>query len=587
LSCQVTATNAGGSAQATSAAVSVPQAPANSVAPSVTGSPTSGSTLTCAPGTWTGVPAPTLTYQWLRDGNAITGQTTTTYVIADPDAAHALSCQVTATNAGGSLQKTSNAVNVPAVAPTNSVAPSVSGSTTSGSTLTCDPGKWDGFNTPTLTIAWLRDGNAITGQTTTTYVIADPDAAHALSCQVTATNTAGSLQKTSNAVNIPAVAPANTAPPSVTGTLAVGQTVTCDTGVWAGFPAPTFTIVWLRDGEAIDGATATTYLLAPADKGHSVSCKVTATNAVSSAQASSATVDVELESPANSAPPTISGTPSVGGALTCSAGIWTGTPDPALTFQWRRDGQDIDGATRASYSPTAADAGRALTCKVSAKNTVGRAAASSAPVSVPAIAPANTAPPSASGSAATGSTLTCATGTWTGAPAPSLAVAWLRDGQPISGATGTTYTLTAADAGHAISCRVTATNAGGSAQATSQAIKPPAAAKKPAEQVLATKTKDQIAGALGLPSAKACVSKRSFPVRLVAPSGVTIAKVALVVNGKPVKAKKVAGRFSASIDLRGLPKGTFTVTVTITTTRGRKLVGARSYRTCAAKPKLA
>ena len=48
-------------------------APANSVAPTVTpsGQVDVGVILTCAPGTWTGNPAPTFAYRWLRDGTNI------------------------------------------------------------------------------------------------------------------------------------------------------------------------------------------------------------------------------------------------------------------------------------------------------------------------------------------------------------------------------------------------------------------------------------------------------------------------------------------------------------------------------------
>jgi hypothetical protein len=45
------------------------EAPENTVGPSITGSLVSGQTLTASSGTWTGVPSPTLTYQWRRCGD--------------------------------------------------------------------------------------------------------------------------------------------------------------------------------------------------------------------------------------------------------------------------------------------------------------------------------------------------------------------------------------------------------------------------------------------------------------------------------------------------------------------------------------
>jgi hypothetical protein len=55
------------------------------------------------------------------------------------------------------------------------------------------------------------------------------------------------------------------------------------------------------------------------------------------------------------------------------------------------------------------------------------------------------------------------------------------------------------------------------------------------------------------------------------------------VNGNPIDVAKGA-RFRARVDLRGLPKGRYTVRITITTTTGRQITGIRVYHTCAPKP---
>jgi hypothetical protein len=95
-------------------------------------------------------------------------------------------------------------------------------------------------------------------------------------------------------------------------------------------------------------------------------------------------------------------------------------------------------------------------------------------------APENSAAPAASGSTVEGQTLTCNPGSWSGSP--TFTFEWLRDGVPIAGATAQTYTLTGADVGKQIRCRVTATNSAGSEQATSSAVTPtakPAAKPEP------------------------------------------------------------------------------------------------------------
>jgi hypothetical protein len=71
--------------------------------------------------------------------------------------------------------------------------------------------------------------------------------------------------------------PVNTAAPTLTGTPAVGKTLTCSTGSWSGNPSG-YAYTWLRDGVAIAGQSASTYVVQAADQGHKLSCQVTASN---------------------------------------------------------------------------------------------------------------------------------------------------------------------------------------------------------------------------------------------------------------------------------------------------------------------
>ena len=86
--------------------------------------------------------------------------------------------------------------------------------------------------------------------------------------------------------------------------------------------------------------------------------------------------------------------------------------------------------------------------------------------------PANTALPAVTGTTEEGQTLTSSKGTWTGSPT-GYSYQWQdcnsagESCSNISGATSTTYKLTATDIGHTLRVAVTATNAGGSGKATS------------------------------------------------------------------------------------------------------------------------
>ncbi len=65
-------------------------------APSITGTPTFGKTLTCSPGTWSG-DGLSYGYEWLRGGRPIASQTRSTHVVAAADFATTLACVVTVT----------------------------------------------------------------------------------------------------------------------------------------------------------------------------------------------------------------------------------------------------------------------------------------------------------------------------------------------------------------------------------------------------------------------------------------------------------------------------------------------------------
>lgn len=65
---------------------------------------------------------------------------------------------------------------------------------------------------------------------------------------------------------------------------------------------------------------------------------------------------------------------------------------------------------------------------------------------------------------AMGQLASCTMGNWTGEPT-SYAYAWQRNGSPIPGVVGATYSMTTTDSGKSIGCIVTATNAAGSTAA--------------------------------------------------------------------------------------------------------------------------
>jgi hypothetical protein len=86
--------------------------PVSSGAPTITGKPAAGQTLTCSQGTWTNSPTG-FTYQWFDNGTPLAGATAATYTVTTLEEGTALTCAVTATNAAGAATATSAAVQIP------------------------------------------------------------------------------------------------------------------------------------------------------------------------------------------------------------------------------------------------------------------------------------------------------------------------------------------------------------------------------------------------------------------------------------------------------------------------------------------
>ena len=185
--------------------------------------------------------------------------------------------------------------------------------------------------------------------------------------------------------------------------------------------------------------------------------------------------------PVNVEPPRITGTPRVGEALTAQNGTWTGNPTE-FRYRWLRCNEagtgclllPSDGRT---YRVGEDDVGHTLRVRVTAVNASGQTNARSEPT---AVVPSNAAPlrnterPTIAGEARVGQELTASEGTWTGNPT-SFSFQWQRCDidtftcAPVTGATGRTYGVRAADVGFRLRVEVTARRGDRSGTANSAA----------------------------------------------------------------------------------------------------------------------
>jgi hypothetical protein len=89
---------------------------------------------------------------------------------------------------------------------------------------------------------------------------------------------------------------------------------------------------------------------------------------------------------------------------------------------------------------------------------------------------------------------------------------------------------------------------------------------------------------LGLPASNICLSKRKFIAHPRAPKGAKIVHVEVFINGV-LKSQGALSGGHTTIDLIGLPKGAFRVTMVVTTSTGKKYIDSRTFHTCVKKHK--
>ena len=349
--------------------------------PTISGSAKVGNTLTVATGTWQ--PAPVaLTYQWLRDGVAISGATASSYTLVAADSGKSISVQVTGSKVGyTTVSKVSSAVAVEPTQPTTpgtltGSTPTIKGTARIGNTVEASPGSWQPAPVA-LSYQWFRVGVQISGATGSKYVLVAADEGKAISVAVTGVK-AGytSVTKTSAAVVVqaadqpPALSKLTTTPvPKISGTLKVGKKLTASPGTWKP-SGVALSYQWFRSGVAIQDATAKTYTLQGADKGKKITVDVTGSKSgyASVTKTSKPTKKVAAGT-LTKGKPKIGGSAKVDQVLTASAGNWKPAGVVSLSYQWYRNGKKIAGATEQTYLVTSKDKGKKLTVKVTGKAT--------------------------------------------------------------------------------------------------------------------------------------------------------------------------------------------------------------------------
>jgi hypothetical protein len=339
--------------------------------------------------------------------------------------------------------------------------PIVTGILKVGSTLSVVDGDWQPSPVQ-LSYQWLRDGSAVDGATGNQHVLTGEDAGASMSVvatgakagYITTDRTSAETAPVSNGI----ISPAPT--PTISGTAKVGSKLTASPGVWGPSPV-TLQYQWYRSGAAISGATVSTYTPPRTDLGATLTVRVTGSKSGFTTVAKTSAPTSPLGFGTLTAPtPAITGTVRVGSKLTAVAGTW-GPGSVVLTHQWYRSGVAISGATASTYVLAPTDLGALMTVKIAGKKSefVSTTKTSPATVTVAGGVLSSAPTPTISGTPKVNVTLTAVPGTW-GPGSVTLRYQWYRSGSVITGATASTYLLTANDLAKTITVRVTGSKTG-------------------------------------------------------------------------------------------------------------------------------
>lgn len=522
---QVVATNSLGSATSPEDELLVASAPSGS-APVITSQPvatqsvTPGSSVTFSVAA-TGTPAPT--YQWLKNGGVMSGWTNATLTLSSVSTNDSATYAVVVSNSAGSVTSNASVLTVastpvvtepPPPPPAGTTLPvfttqpvaTLSAPTAGSVTLTVSA-----TGTPAPAYQWLKNGAIVPGWTSATLTMVAVTTNDTATYSAMATNSAGTATSTSSLVTITPPGSTITPPPTPTTvapviytqpasqTVAAGATATF-TITAEGVPAPTFQ--WRKNGVNLAGATTMTFKLTNVTGSDAATYSIVATNSAGTVTSSNATLTVTSTDPVvptpTPLPPTLppvstDGAPKITGqpvSQTVTAGSSTnftatasGTPTP--TFQWRKNGVNIAGATAATLSFRSVTTADAAGYSVIASNSAGSAVSDIATMVVQ-TRPTFTTQPAAQAVAA-------------GAPAkfsvvvsaiPGATYQWRKNGVAIAGATNSTLSIGSVAAGDTGSYSVVATNTVGSTTSSSAALvlaTPPVISRQPVSQVVSAR----------------------------------------------------------------------------------------------------
>jgi hypothetical protein len=342
--------------------------------PTISGSTSPGSVLTAATSNWDS----DVSLQWLRDGQP-TGVTASSYTLGVSDLGSFISVSATYNKSGfddltlasSSVQVSTAVANTACVASIDKSAwlstpvlqPTVSGPSTIGSIINGSNGSWS-IGTKFCTY-WFENGQAIPGAFNKTYKTQPTDIGQSIQFVVVGTDKSGkSGLRYSQPLTVTNAQFTSAQAPRVTGLTNVGSKLTASIAKpWS--PGVNFSYQWLRDGQPIAGATASTYIPSPSDVGAVLSVQVCGSKQYYDNLCLTTSTGAPIMKGLISQAPAVrilGASTKVGSVLTGSTGNWPLGVN--VSAQWLRDGSPISGEANVTHIVSQTDRGHTLSFQV-------------------------------------------------------------------------------------------------------------------------------------------------------------------------------------------------------------------------------
>jgi hypothetical protein len=395
-----------------------------------------------------------LSYQWQKDGTDIEGATSATHAIASVVSGDEGDYRCVVTNSAGSA--TSDIATLTVHTP-----PSI---TTQPESQTARQYTTVSFSvvasgTAPLSYQWQKDGTDIEGATAATYWLDAYSASDAGDYRCIVTNDLGSA--TSDAATLTLRLGANVTTDPSNQTVAEGDDATFT--VVAIGEAP-ITYQWQKyEGTTvsdIDGATSSSYTIASVTSADAARYRCIVSNSIATNSSSWGRLIV-LTAPSITTQP-VDQTANLGDEVTFTV---VASGSETLSYQWQKDGADIEGATGATYTFSASSASDAGNYRCVVTNPVGSATSDAATLTIGTPPTIDTQPTSQTVGLGGAVTFTVsASGTET------LTYQWQKDGADIGGATSASHAIDPVSQDDAGDYRCVVTNDVGSAASTAATL---------------------------------------------------------------------------------------------------------------------